>query len=66
MFVFHDPRRHEKINIKFIIFKPIDENDTETFTTFGTQPTTEISQTTTLTSTFKDDQTYYQAPQGAK
>ena len=50
---------------KNIIFTAIDENDTETFSTFGTQPTTEISQTTTMTPTLKDKQTYLRAPQGA-
>ena len=54
---------------KNIIFTAIDENDTEIFPTFGTQPTTEISQTTTLTSIFTDEQNLYTkhiAPQGAK
>ena len=52
-----------------MIFKVKDENDTERFPTFGTQPTTEMSQTTTWSQIFTDDQnlyTYYEAPQGAK
>ena len=56
-----------KIALHFI--KAIDGNDTEPSSTFGTQPTTEISQTTTMTTFFTDDQnlyTYYKNPQGAK
>ena len=55
-----------KDKIRLIIFKAIDENDTETFTTFGTQPTTEISQTTIMTPIFKNDDTYQKAPKGDK
>ena len=49
--------------------KAIDGNDTEPSSTFGIQPTTEVSQTTTMTTFFTDDQnlyTYYKNPQGAK
>ena len=44
---------HKEFN--FLIISP----------TFGTQPTTEISQTTARTPIFKDDRTYLKAPQGA-
>ena len=68
-FAFHDPWGHCIQDGKTIISTAIDENDTETFTTIGTQPTTEISQTTTMTPIFMDDQnlvTYYKASQGEK
>ena len=52
-----------------IIIKTIGQNDTETFPTIGTQPTTDISQTTTWTPVSTDEQNlykHYEAPQGAK